>query len=40
MRVRLSLCCVVLCRQWPCVWPIPRTRSPTRCPNRFVYFRS
>jgi hypothetical protein len=25
------LCCVVLCRQRPCVGPITRPRSPTNC---------
>jgi hypothetical protein len=30
------LCCVVLCRYRPCVGLIPRPRSPTECPNRFI----
>jgi hypothetical protein len=30
------LCCVVLCRYRPCVRLIPRPRSPTKCPNRFI----
>jgi hypothetical protein len=32
MCVRISLCCVVLCRQRPCVGLIPRPRSPTKFP--------
>jgi hypothetical protein len=29
-------CCVLLCRYRPCVELIPRPRSPTNCPNRFI----
>jgi hypothetical protein len=36
MCFRVFLCCVVLCRWRPCVGLIPRPRSPTECPNRFV----
>jgi hypothetical protein len=39
MCVRVFLCCVVLGRQRPCVGLIPRPRSPTNCPNRFISFR-
>jgi hypothetical protein len=31
MFVCVFLCCVVLCRQRPCVGLIPRPRSPTKC---------
>jgi hypothetical protein len=36
MRVRVFLCCVFLSRYRPCVGLIPRPRSPTKCPNRFI----
>jgi hypothetical protein len=37
---RFSVLCYPVCRLRPWVGPIPRPRSPTKCLNRSIHFRS